>query len=454
MLTRFNHSRFHAVLLLALSAALMSIPSMVRSADVRCEPSLRRLVQLHNFPLAFYCAEQVFADNPDDMDALLVMARAAQELGRAALADNLASQARKQTLTTAQRFAAYLISGISNARQSKLITAKVLLYRASDFAQSEPELKVVRRTLAQLGRLSPWKFSAGIDVSPSANINSGSLHDTITFAGLEFVLDDDAKAQSGIAYSLSAGVTHQRRLSARTIWENGVSIAATVYDGRGRNDASYTVTSGLRYTPGTARPVMIYGYVRYDQRYIADEIGTGAFDEYGLYYNQTTAGLEFHRNSNKNSAWKVYGTYTDRQSDVSAGQNVWIGTLGATYRRALDSDVELAFGGYVQTTEGASNLAAQASNISLGVSWAPKNVPFSFSGSLGYTHTQYTSIAFGYSEARMDDDVDLELALAYDNFQFFGFKPTFGVLVSRDYSNLNRYDTQNAQLFTRLSAAF
>lgn len=47
----------------------------------------------------------------------------------------------------------------------------------------------------------------------------------------------------------------------------------------------------------------------------------------------------------------------------------------------------------------------------------------------------------------------LELAVAYDNLQFYGFKPTFGVLVSRDYSNLNRYDTQNAQVFTRLSAA-
>ena len=139
---------------------------------------------------------------------------------------------------------------------------------------------------------------------------------------------------------------------------------------------------------------------------------------------------------------------------MSADQNVQIGTFGATYRFALDPDIELAFGGYVQTTEGASNLAAQASNISLGGLWDPKSIPFSFSGNLAYTHTEYASIAIGYSEARVDDDVKLELALTYDNFQFYGFKPTFGVQVSRDYSNLNRYDTQNAQVFTRLSAAF
>ena len=238
------------------------------------------------------------------------------------------------------------------------------------------------------------------------------------------------------------------------IWENQFSVAGTAYDGRGRNDASYTVISGMRYTPETTRPVLVYGYARYDQRYVADDIGADAFGDYGAYYNQTTAGLEVHRNPNKTSAWKIYGTYTDRKSDMSADQNVQIGTLGATYRFALNSDVELSLGGYVQVTDGASTLAAQASNISLGGSWNPDGTPFSFSGNLAYTHTEYTYITTGNSEVRVDEDVKLELAVAYDNFQFYRFKPTFGVLVSRDYSNLNRYDTQNAQVFTRLSAAF
>ena len=454
MLTRLNHSYYSALVVLAFMSAFLALPTVVRSATPECDSTLRRLIQSHDFPLAYHCAEQRFADNPDDMDALLVMARSAQEMGQLKLADELATQARAHTLTTAQRFAAYLISGISQAGQSNFITAKVLLYRASDFARAKPELKVVRRTLDQISRLSPWKFTAGFGVSPSTNINNGSLHDTIILGGLEFLLDDDAKAQSGIAYSVSAEVTHQTRLSQRIIWENQLSLAGTAYDGRGRNDGSYTVTSGLHYTPETARTVLVYGYVRYDQRYIADDIGAGPFGDYGAYYNQTTAGVELHRNPNTTSAWKVYGTLTDRKSDMSADQNVQIGTLGATYRFALNPDIELAFGGYAQTTEGASNLAAQASNISLGGLWDPKSIPFSFSGNLAYTHTVYASIAIGYSETRLDDDLKLELALTYDNFQFYGFKPTFGVLMSRDYSNLNRYDAQSAQVFTRLSAAF
>lgn len=454
MLTRLHHSYFRALALAVFTASFIFFPSIVRPATDECDTSLRGLVEVQNFPFAFYCAEQQFTKNPDDMDALLVMARAAQEMGRVALADTLATQARSHTLTTSQRFAAYLISGISQARQSKLISAKLLLYRASDFARAEPELKVVRRTLNQINRLSPWKFSAGFGVQPGTNINGGCLHDTITFGGLEFVLDDDAKAQAGIAYSASASVTHQRRVSARALWENRVSVAGTAYDGRGRNEGSYTLTSGLRYTPDMTRRTLVYGYVRYDQRFVADDIGGGFFGDYGVYYNQTTAGLEVHQNPDQTSAWKVYATYSDRSSDTWADQNVQIATVGATYRVGLNPRTELALGGYVQKTTGDGNLAAKAANISLSGAWNPEVVPFSFSGNLAYTHTDYASIGFGYSEARVNDDVKLELSLTYDRFQFFGFKPTFGVAVSRDYSNLNRYDTQNAQAFTRFSAAF
>ncbi len=452
MLTRFNHTWFHALVWLMLVFAVA--PSVGRAATPECETSLRALVQAQNFPLAFHCAEQQFADDPDNMDALLVMARAAQELGRVELAGNLAAQARANPLTKSQRFAAYLISGVAQARQSNLIRAKILLYRASDFAQAEPELRVIRRTLNQIRSMSPWRFSAGLSVLPSTNINGGSLHDTITLGGLEFVLDDDAKAQSGIAYSPFASVTHQRRVSARTIWENRVSVAGTFYDGRGRNEGNYSLTSGLRHTPETERPMLVYGYIRYDKRFVADDIGGAVLGDYGVYYNQTTAGLEVHRNPDQTSAWKVYAAFSDRSSDIWTDQNAQIATVGATYRMAMTPRLELAFGGYVQRTTGDGDLAAKAANVSLGGTWNPEAVPFSFSGNLAYTHTEYTSIGFGYSEARVDDDVKLELSLTHDRLQFFGFKPTFGVAFSRDYSNLKRYDTQNAQVFTRLSVAF
>ena len=224
MLTLFNYSHFRAFVLLVFAVVLSILPSTSRSAAPECDTSLRGLIQSHDFPLAFHCAELRFADDPEDMDALLVMARAAQELGQAELAGVLATQARTHTLTTAQSFAAYLISGISQARQENLITAKILLYRASDFARAEAEQDVVRRLLSQTNSLSPWKFSAGIGVLPSTNVNAGSLHDTIILGGLEFVLDDDAKAQSGIAYSVSGAVTHQTRLSLKWSYKIGQSV--------------------------------------------------------------------------------------------------------------------------------------------------------------------------------------------------------------------------------------
>lgn len=434
--------------------ALFGVPAIAVAVEPDCDISLRELVRAQEFRLAYICSEEELVRDPTNINAMLVLARAALELGQTSRADALAKAARTYDLTTGQRFAAYLISGMAQASQQNLTTAKILLYRASDFARAEPELDVVRRTLNQINGSSPWKFSAGINVLPSTNINGGSLHETITFGGLEFVLDDDAKAQSGVAYTASASVTHQRRVSAQAIWENRVSIAGTAYTGRGRNEGSYSVTSGLRYTPETVRPALIYGFLRYDQRFISDDIGGGIFGDYGTYYSQSTAGLEVLWNTGQSSAWKAYATFTNRNSDTSINQNVWIATVGASGRFTVNPRVELVLGGYVQQTEGASNLAAQAWNISLGAALDPDMVPFSFSGNLAYTHTQYTTIAAGYFEAREDDDVTLELSVAYNNLQFFGFRPSFGVAVSRNYSNLNRYDTQNTQMFTRISAAF
>ena len=194
------------VIVVLITLALGSASSSA-ATEPACDAPLRDIVKVQNFPVAYICAEQQLALDPDNIDAMLVLARAAQELGQFELADTLSQKARGYGLNTGQKFAAYLISGIAQANQSKFLSAKVLLYRASDFARAEPERRLIREVLAQLNARSPWKFSASASLNPSTNINGGSLHDTIEFAGLEFSLDEDAQAQSGIGYSANVQLT-------------------------------------------------------------------------------------------------------------------------------------------------------------------------------------------------------------------------------------------------------
>ena len=113
MLNYYFRSSFCRLGQFFVAIALFAPPSAGYASKPDCNVTLRLLVQSHNFPLAYYCAEQQFSRNPEDLDAMLVMARAAQELGQMELANQLATDARTYDLTTAQRFAAYLISGMA-----------------------------------------------------------------------------------------------------------------------------------------------------------------------------------------------------------------------------------------------------------------------------------------------------------------------------------------------------
>ena len=70
------------------------LPSLATAQSPDCDIPLRDIVQVQNFRLAYYCAEQQLAEDPENIDAMLVLARAAQELGQAEYADELAKTAR------------------------------------------------------------------------------------------------------------------------------------------------------------------------------------------------------------------------------------------------------------------------------------------------------------------------------------------------------------------------
>ena len=268
-------------------------------------------------------------------------------------------------------------------------------------------------------------------------------------------ISEDGQAQSGIAYTANASINYMKPVSANLYWENKASVFATAYEGPGRNNAEYSLTSGLQYSLKGNAVSLVYGYVTYDKRFIAESSGSEAFGKYQPYYRQTMLGAEYHRVLDATSELKIYVTHTDRVSDVSAVQDAQISTIGGNYALAVNKDVSLTFGGYWRDTSADSaNIAAKTGNLSIGADWAPATWPLILSGELDYTHTDFKNRIIAYTGKRMDDDVSLELALTHENIQFYGFNPTFGVNWTRDFSNLNRYDTETAQVFTRLSTAF
>lgn len=443
----------NALIFSLLAWPMIATPS--RADDGFCQIPLVEMILMQDFGRAFFCAGERLELNPNDTEARLIFARAAQETGQFEIAVSFANRARQYQISKADRFASYLISGLARAGQGKFISANLDLRRGSDFAVSEVEKKIIRQAIASIGAMSPWRYVLGFSVEPSTNVNAGSMHDTMTWFGSTATISEDGQAQSGTAYTGNASIHYIKPISATLYWENMAGVSATTYDGPGRNNVEYSLTSGLRYSPKGNAASLVYGYVTHDKRFIAETTGSEGFRNFEPYYRQTTLGVEYHQILDADFTWEIYTSYTDRISNISSTQDAQISSIGGNFSLSVNDETSLTLGGYWRdTASNSADIAALAGNLSIGVDWASVDWPVTVSGELDYTHTDFKTRIFGYTGKRADDNVSLELVLALENIQFYGFNPNVGVNWTRNYSNLNRYDTETVQAFTRLTTSF
>lgn len=146
---------------------------------------------------------------------------------------------------------------------------------------------------------------------------------------------------------------------------------------------------------------------------------------------------------------------TGSVSDIPPAKDARIWTVGGSYTFAPSDNMVLAISGFAQETRsGSADVAASSANLSAGINWVPKTLPVSLSGNLEITRKELKHLLGGYSDPRIDDSAKLELALTHNEIQYYGFNPTFDIALTRNFSNMTRYDTETVQIFTRLSAAF
>lgn len=437
------------------SGGLTGLPAgaQTQELDAACNRPLGDIVAVRDFSLAYFCAAERMQIDPEDTEALLVFARAAQELGQWEIALDYAKRARALGIDGGDLFASYLISGMAEAGRGHMLAARLNLRRGGDFAPDARAKGIISTALEQVDTASPLHFSLHFSVNPDSNINGGSLHDTFRWLGLEIALDADARAQAGIGYSLGGDVVYETALGAHMLWENRLSLSGTVYDGRGRNDLRVLAQSGLKYSPPAGDPSLWYGSVTLEKRWIGAALGMPLFGEYSRYTTTTTLALERHWQPGEGRLGSLYANYTWRQSDTG-GQDAGIVRLGGSYRFPLAGGA-MYVGGYLEDTDSLdAGVAAQSVNTSLGYSHHFDAPELAVSARVQFTHTQFKEQLFGYAGIRRDDAVSLELAVTPKAWQWYGFSPRFGVDITRNLSNHERHDTGGLRVFTEIRSAF
>jgi len=315
--------------------------------------------------------------------------------------------------------------------------------------------------MSQVRARSPWSFRLSLNIDPSSNVNGGSIKDTfygphpVTGVIGDNPVSEDAQAQPGIGYSVNAGITHKLRLSNNVIWENALMFDRTIYDGLGRNNYRMAAKSGVRFRTSDDASARWFASVMYEQLDIAEGLEGDLASDFYNFYDQTTFELERRWSTSNGNAVSIYGNYIFREGGRDETRDATIMRAGLSYGFHLTDEVVMQIGGYIEDVDSEHfDVARTAQNISMLVSWDMRQIPISISGRISYTNADYEHQSSLSLEIRENDNVSFNIGVTPKNLQLYGFKPTFGVRLNRNFSNLDRYDTFEYSVYTRISSVF
>jgi tetratricopeptide (TPR) repeat protein len=221
------------VMMAALAGLLLLVSWEPAQAEVRLsiEDSRRMAVAMvqGGQPLAARAAALALLDrDPDDLVALLVLARAARDLG---FYDEAKAAARRAHSVapkgSADRFGASLAMAQALASGGQRGMAQIWLRRAASEAPDDKARAVALRDLAYVRWRNPLSVQLRFNAFPSSNINGGPTSNVLVIGGFEFV-DPTAVPLSGFGVSTGADLAY-RLIDGEERLTLGFAVDATRY---------------------------------------------------------------------------------------------------------------------------------------------------------------------------------------------------------------------------------
>ena len=131
-------------------------------------------------------AQALLARDPNDVEALIIRARAARDLGKLTEALSTARKAWFGAQNASERFGASMVMAQTLSTNGAKTRAQLWLRRAAQNAPSEEFKQVAVRDFRYVQRTNPWSTELSFSASPSSNINNGSTRTTTRLFDLPF----------------------------------------------------------------------------------------------------------------------------------------------------------------------------------------------------------------------------------------------------------------------------
>jgi hypothetical protein len=168
-----------------------------------------RALSLGRPEAALAMADALLARDPEDLQALLVKARALRDLGRYEASEAAARRAWELAETEPGKYGAAMAMAQATASDGRRGEAQLWLRRAYEAATTDRQRAIAERDFRYVRARNPLRFRLTAGLAPSSNVNGGSSQDTLTLFGLPFTLSPDAQALSGVQATVSGALSYR-----------------------------------------------------------------------------------------------------------------------------------------------------------------------------------------------------------------------------------------------------
>lgn len=436
-------------------------------------------------------AEALIARDPKDLGALILLAEIAAAIGNFPQSAAYAARAYRATEGGEQSYYTARLAARAHAEQQQDTRAQFWLRRARQYAPNETESNAVAEDFRFLRTRNPLSFQLRFGVTPSSNINNGSVSDTteIFVFGQTFVspLDNEARALSGLEFSGSANLSYRiaesenflttahldfsgrtyalsatsrdgleedfadRCASFGTTTGNCAPNVPAVQTGSDFSDASlsFGLSHARRFAPGMS-PVTLRADV--GQTWYGGE----AFTRFSSFSLSQPVPIS------ERSAFNIAIGYTltqylddPRNADGSNAKSDQLTTVNASWSHLLPSEdlVRLTLG-WRDSQSVSTN--RDYTSVSVGGSYS-LNTPvagINFGLGLNYEERTYDIAALAGGNPRYDYITSARVTAQFGQIEYYGFQPVVSVDASRALSNIDLYDRDSVSLGFDLVSSF
>ncbi len=406
--------------------------------------------------------------DPEDLNAHLIMARAARDLGDMAPARASARRAWQLAETDAQKYSAALVTAQVLSSDNKRTRAQLWLRRAAEHAPNDLLRAKAKQDFGYVKQRNPWRTDLRFTFAPNSNINNGSAReraqiDTFFGEAREFELDAVARAIAGLEFGGSVHTRYRFHQTPTKAHDAKLSLSYRTYtitddleDGPDNqiDGESATDISGSDFAFGSLS--FGYGYRQFNM----DRRGEFSFDtEVGQTWyggNRYASFLQLRAQQSVILEGKKrlrFGGNLERQWG-QATADTDSASISANLTQSFASGNSGFVGLYLKNTQSTTaRLEYNEVTVRTGIALREPVMGAALQFGLGASFRDYDVSPYT-SDGRQDNRIFADVTATFKDIDYYGFNPTVTLSASSTDSNIGLYDVNRVGLNIGIRSAF